>query len=228
MDATFSAVTPLFSPRAARFRAEKKRNVLVCRFASSSAYDKCRGNCRDFFFLVVWKTIDKFSGIERPSYQADFIKNFKRNFLFSALFESTTIADWFLLNFLKKTKVYLSYRWWEYTNDVTRIRYGFEYFRGLRWSKSFKSSSSNYPHVTLSRRGNFSASEFDCCNYDTANIQLFQSYRRPYRTFISRKTNIPPSDKIWTRRSTRNHRVFPCESTRDVGLAYRDISLSFA
>lgn len=66
-----------------------------------------------FFFLVVWKTIDKFSGIERASYQGDFIKNFKRNFLFSALFESTTIADWFLpnlLKFLKKTKVYLTYR----------------------------------------------------------------------------------------------------------------------
>lgn len=42
-----------------------------------------------------------------------------------------------------------------------------------------------------SHRGNFSASEFDCYNYDTANIQLLQSYRIPYRTFISRKTNIP-------------------------------------
>lgn len=130
-----------------------------------------------FFFLVVWKTIDKFSRIERVSYQGDFIKNFKRNFLFSALFESTTIADWFLpnlLKFLKKTKVYLTYRWWEYTNDVTRIRYGeCKCFRRLRWSKSSKSSSSTYPNVTLSHRGNFSASEFDCCNYDTANGSTF-------------------------------------------------------
>lgn len=172
------------------------------------------------FFLIVWKTIDKFSGIEHDSYQCDFIKIVKRNLLSSVLFESTMIADWFLLNllnFIKETKVYLTYRWWEYTRTMLRV---------------FDMANANIldgkDDQNSSHRGNFFASEFDCYNYNTANIQLSQSHRRPYRTFSSRKTNIPSTDKTRTQRSTRNHQVSPCESTRDVGLAYRDISLSFA